>query len=106
MANPAGPELARKRRRTCAVADDFYFFRLFVDVLKISIVDALFAQSGKEKHCQRSVQIAERRGAVAVFEHHALRETCRRVIIAQPGKRLDSVKVKFLGLRSSSFSAR
>ena len=81
-----GAELACERRRASAISDNFYFFRAFVDVLEIAIVDALFAQLREEEHCQRSIQIAERRSPVAIFEHHALRETGCCIVVAQPGE--------------------
>src|SRR3982074_1405280 len=41
-----GSQFARQRRRTCAVADDLDFFLRHIDVLKVSIIDSLFAQLG------------------------------------------------------------
>ena len=88
-------QFARQRRRTSAIADDLYFFRLLINVLQIAVIHPLFAQLGEQQNGQSSIEIAECGSADSVLQHHALRETGRGVIASQSRERLNCVEIKF-----------
>src|ERR1700690_2907650 len=48
-------QFAFERWRAWAVGDNFYFFRALVDVLKISVIDALLAEFCEQEYGQRRV---------------------------------------------------
>src|SRR5581483_2274983 len=89
----SGAQRTCQRRWACAVTDDFDLFLLSIDVLQITVVDTLTAEQGQQQNRQSGVEVAQCRGAEAVFQHHALGEARSRVVIAQARKRLDGVEI-------------
>src|SRR5690348_8221622 len=94
-ANPAGPSLLASDGGHAPSPMILDLFRFQVDVLEIAVIDALFAQAGEQDNSQSGVEVAKCRGAVAVFEHHALHETSCRVIVTEARERLDRVEIEF-----------
>src|SRR5258708_3030930 len=72
-----GPEFPSQRGRTRAVSNNLYLVVLRVDVLQISVVDALFAELGQQQDGEKSIEVTERGSSISIFQHHALRKTCR-----------------------------
>ena len=66
---------------------------VLVDVLQVAVIDRLPAELGQQQHRHGRVEVAQGRGAHAVFQHHALGETGGGVVVGQPGERLDGVEV-------------
>src|ERR1700722_156655 len=88
-------QFACQRRWTRPVPDDFGFFRFFVNVLQIAIIDPLLAQFSEQENGQGGVEIAKRRGTNSILKHHALRKASGRVIAGQTRKGLNRVEIKF-----------
>jgi len=65
---------------TSAIADDLDFSGFLVNVLKIAVIYALFAQFGEQENGQRSIEVAQRGGTNSILKHHALRKASGRVI--------------------------